>query len=100
MQHSVLIGPAKTNQVFFNGNGQPMTGTVPEVLEYGGQIGILETEIRPGYWIRADLRSKRRLAGKPKRLRKATIAARPYMTPAFEKERDRHMPAMWRDALR
>lgn len=89
-EKAVVIGPAKTNQVFFDRMGQPVRGTVPEVLEYGGQITILEALYDvPGKgptWLRADLRSKRRLTELQKRMRTATIAARPYMRPAFDKE--------------
>lgn len=89
---STTVGPEKLNMVFFDGDGAPVTGTVPEVLEYGGRIRILEVLLRvPGSggieekWIRADLRSRRKLADKPTRLRTADIAARPYMAPAFNK---------------
>jgi hypothetical protein len=85
-EKSVIIGPAKTNQIFFDQAGKPVRGTVPEVLEYGGQITILETELSPGNWQRADLRSRRRLAERPSRLRTVNIAARPYMGPAFDAE--------------
>jgi hypothetical protein len=89
-EKAVIIGPSKTNQVFFDRIGQPVRGTVPEVLEYGGQITILEALYDvPGKgptWLRADLRSKRRLTDLKKRFRTATIEARPYMRPAFEKE--------------
>lgn len=105
-EQSVVIGPEKLNMVFFNGDGAPVTGTVPEVLEYGGHIRILEVLLRvprssvgrgkggrfetqaDGFdekWVRADLRSRRRLADKPTRLRGVDIAARPYMTPSFQK---------------
>lgn len=104
---SVIIGPAKTSQVFFDNHRKPVTGTVPEVLEYGGSITILEV-LRPGYtvragtrgfdgrfrpagrveaqWVRADLRSQRRLAGRPTRYRTVTIDARPYMRPSWRAE--------------
>lgn len=82
---SVIIGPAKTNQVFFEGNRRPVTGTVPSVLEYGGSITILEW-FRAGKWERADLRSRRRLAERPTRFRTIDIAARPFMGPAFQAE--------------
>ena len=82
---SVIIGPAKTNQVFFGKDGQPVTGTVPEVLEKGGSIRILEV-LRFGEWRRIDLRmAQDYYAGLPKRLHTAKIAARPYMGPALEK---------------
>ena len=88
-RQSVIIGPTKANQVFFNHHREPVQGTVPSVLEYGGQIKILEANYgRHGKdkWYRADLRSKRRLAELETRLRTVTIAARPYMQPAFDKE--------------
>ena len=98
-----VVGPAKTNQVFFNGDGQPVTGTVPGVLEHGGQIRILEVQIqhgrRKGQWKRADLRSKRRLAGMPTRLRTVTIAARPYMGAALIKEKQK-LPAMFANSVK
>lgn len=100
-QKSVLIGPAKTNQIFFNGDGEPVTGTVPEVLEYGGEIGILEVQNEfTKTWSRADLRSRRRLKDRRTRLRYADVKARPYMTPAFTANREKHIPAMWRDTIK
>jgi hypothetical protein len=82
---SMVIGPEKTNQIFFDGNGSPVRGTVPHVLEYGGDIWVLEAfNTHAQKWYRADLRSKRRLATKKTRLRKVHVEARPYMGPAFE----------------
>lgn len=89
-RRSVVIGPTLLNIIFFNGDGQPERGTVPAVLEYGGQIQMLMRYIPYlGKWVRADLRSRRRLVGQQLKMRKVTIAARPYMGPAFEKERPR-----------
>ncbi|MCR4415291.1 MAG: hypothetical protein NUV77_23005 [Thermoguttaceae bacterium] len=97
-RHNVVIGPAKTNQVFFDRDRRPVRGTVPSVLEYGGQVTVLEVH-RHGRWQRADLRSRRRMGGRPMRYRKVTIAARPYMHPAFERERPK-LPAMWKNSVR
>lgn len=97
-RRSVVIGPAKTNQVFFRMDGTPVTGLVPEVLEYGGAIRILEV-LKYGRWQRADLRSKRRLAGLKTRLRTVTIAPRPYMNPALRAEAPK-FPLFWRDAVK
>lgn len=99
--YSVVVGPAKTNQVFFNGAGQPVRGTVPNVLEYGGSIQVLEVWMpRLKKWQRADLRSKRKLAGRQTRLRKVKIAARPYMQPAWEKERsNKKLADIWKDTV-
>lgn len=94
---SVVIGPAATNQVFFNKDRRPVTGTVPSVLEYGGQITILEVLVA-GTWRRADLRSRRRLAQRKTRYRTVEIAARPYMGPALEAEQE-HFVELWRDSI-
>jgi hypothetical protein len=97
---SVVIGPAKTNQIFVDGYGLPKSGTVPGVLEYGGVIGIIEW-FRGGKWYRADLRSRRRIREEniPLRQRDVKIAARPFMGPAYEAELP-GLPAMWRDSVR
>lgn len=95
---SVVVGPARTNQVFFDKDRRPVTGTVPSVLEYGGQITIKEVHGH-GRWQRADLRSKRRLAGLKTRYRTVNIAPRPYMSTALALER-RALPELWRDSVR
>ena len=95
---TVIIGPGKTNQIFFNKDGQPVTGTVPEVLEYGGEIGIFEV-FKFGRWQRADLRSRRRIQGRKQRLRRVKIKARPFMVPAFEKEKSK-LPALWAGSVK
>jgi len=87
---AAVIGPMKTNQIFFDGDGKPVRGTIPNVLEFGGTIRVLEVYKKwmdngRGRWVRADLRSRRRNAGLPKRLRAIKIAARPYMAPALDK---------------
>ena len=97
-RRSVVIGPAKTNQVFFDGDGQPVSGTVPEVLEFGGSISVLEWQLRSGKWTRADLRSKRRLASRPLRKRIVRIQARPYMQPAYAINEPKLGP-LWADAI-
>lgn len=84
IEQSVVIGPTFANQVFFGRNREPVRGTVPEVLEEGGEIRILEAKYGDK-WYRADLRSKRRLSELPTRLRTVRIAARPYMQPVFDK---------------
>jgi hypothetical protein len=99
-RRSVIIGPAKTNQIFFGQDRRPVSGTVPEVLEYGGAIGILEVQksYQGGtFWTRADLRSRRRLAGRPLRLRQVNIRPRPYMHPAFDKNLT-ELPRIWADS--
>lgn len=98
---SVIIGPAKLNMTFFNEHRKPVKGTVPEVLEYGGQITVLEVQRRDGTWTRADLRSQRRLTGRNLRYRTVSIAERPYMRPAAAKERTNpKLSALLKDKLR
>ncbi len=94
----VVVGPMKTNQVFFDKDRKPVTGTVPQVLEYGGQITILEW-FRAGTWQRADLRSKRRIAERPTRYRTVNIASRAFMRPALAAERQR-LPELFKDTVR
>lgn len=95
---TVVVGPAKTNQVFFDKDRKPVTGTVPEILEKGGQITILEV-FKYGRWQRVDLRSRRRLAGLKTRYRKVTIKPRPYMGPAMEAELPKFRE-LWRNSVR
>lgn len=101
---SVVIGPAKTNQVHFEagptGKPRPVTGTVPSVLEFGGTVTKMEVQGAGGGWRRADLRSRRRLAGSRIRFRRSTYEPRPYMGPAFRQElsNPRLMQA-WKDAI-
>ena len=95
---TVVVGPAKTNQVFFGRDRRPVSGTVPSVLEYGGQITMFEVQ-KNGGWQRADLRSRRRLAGRRSRYRTVTIKPRPYMRPALLAELPK-LPALWRNSVR
>ena len=97
-KRTVVIGPTPTNQIFFNRDRRPVTGTVPGVLEYGGEITLLEV-LKWGKWRRADLRSRRRNANLPTRYRTVRIAARPYMQPAFDAALETLDP-LWRDSIR
>lgn len=106
---TVVVGPVKTNQVFFDGQSQPVTGTVPGVLEHGGQIKtmqVLSKRMFTGkyggerdYWVRADLRSRRRLAGRPMRIKTSRINARPYMGPALKQESPK-LPPQWANSVK
>lgn len=119
---SVVVGPEKLNNVYFGGDGQPLTGPVPEVLEKGGVIQVLEVRAFPQsmteaeilrtlgrrrrktdvgdslYWKRADLRSRRRLSGRETRLRRIEIKPRPHMQPAFAAELPK-FPELFRGQL-
>ena len=94
---SVVIGPVKLNQVFYQGDGKPAAGTVPQVLEFGGRIGIREV-LKYGRWQRNDLRKKTKEANLPSRIRWVQISARPYMGPALAKTRPR-FPELWRNSV-
>ena len=67
-RQSVVIGPTRLNQ---KGRGE-----APPLLEYGGKATLVRR-------------------GKKKRV---TYQARPYMGPAFEKEKPQ-LPAMWRGSI-
>ena len=67
-KRSVVIGPEK-----LSGKNK---GEAPSLLEYGGTT-------------QSNLRGKKRTV---------SIAARPYMGPAFEKEQPK-LPAMWRNSI-
>jgi hypothetical protein len=83
---SVVVGPVALNIKHSLNGGSLEGGTVPQVLEHGGTLGILEIQHRDGSWSRADLRSRRRIAERPQRVRRAHYAARPFMGPALRKE--------------
>ena len=69
-RRSVVIGPAR-----LSGNNR---GDAPSLLEYGGTTTIRRRKSR-------------------RRVRR--IRARPYMGPAFEKERVR-LPVLWKNSIR
>lgn len=87
---SVVVGPRKLNILFFGGQGKPLKGLVPQVLEFGGDItAIQQLKNVPGKgptWMRMNLRrSIRPDDHRPIRNHRVTIAARPYMRPALDK---------------
>jgi len=79
-RRSVVIGPQRLNLPGRQA-GQKI-GDAPEALEQGGFSTVIEGSSR---------RSRRR--------RRMRIKARPFMGPAFEKERPK-LPAMWAGSLR
>lgn len=83
----VVIGPRALNMIFYDGNGQPARGTVPEVLEKGGTIRVREVYLKTiDKWVRYRHNSRAHRHIKQQRMRAITIQARPYMLPAFRKE--------------
>lgn len=80
-----VIGPIKLNQVDYL-NGQRGSGTVPQLLEFGGYRSVVEVRRGDGSWVRADQRSRRRLATMEQRVRTAHYAAHPWMKPAMDTE--------------
>ncbi len=96
---NVVIGPVLHNVVYFDKDRKPVRGTVPKVLEEGGEITLLEV-FKAGRWRRADLRSRRRLAEFKTRYRKVAIQARPFMGPAFEREKNESLKPLWAGAVR
>lgn len=95
---TVVVGPARLNIIFFDGDRQPVSGLVPEILEYGGVIQVLEV-FKYQQWQRADLRSRRRNAQFQQRFRRSHIAPRPYMRPSLAKAKNMLANA-WKDEFR
>jgi len=97
IRRSVVIGPVKLNQKQYLG-GKLQSGTVPEVLEYGGTAGIREKQRYPGgKWTSMGRRRPR--PGEAVRVRLAKYEARPFMRPAFLKEQSESLPKIWRNAV-
>jgi len=99
--NSVIVGPAKSNQVNFNADGKPTKGTIPSVLEEGGEIQVEEffNEFAQK-WYRRDQRYKRAggQASRKRRRRKIRIQARPFMLPAFERSKHK-LPEYIRNSI-
>ena len=94
-EDNVVIGAMPLNMKNVVGAGGEK---IPQILEHGGTV--IQTEVfKWGKWRRADLRSRRRNAGLQMRKRRIPIAARPFMGPAFEKEKAK-LPACWSGTLR
>lgn len=94
-RRSLVVGPLRFNQLSLNGAGF-VSGAVPRVLEHGGEIGVVEEQLSGGLWVRKDLRSRRRQ--RPTRVRRVTIAPRPFMGPALAQNMDK-IVQFWRGAV-
>src|SRR5690606_36940867 len=78
-KRSVIIGPTQLNQQTRDGDGNPVRGEVPEALETGGEIHILEEQLFPGSdKYRRAAGNRRRDPRRETRLRKVKIEARPH----------------------
>jgi hypothetical protein len=115
---SVVIGPYKLNMSADNSIAN--RGSVPEILEHGGDFDVSEVlfdqsiffrnvdrrtnidkwNLRPG-WRRIDYRMGRRhmLAGMQTRRRRVSIAARPFMGPALASGMDGYA-RKWKDTVK
>lgn len=88
---SGVVGPVLLNQVASFGNPAQ---TVPNVLQKGGTVQVLEEEVQLSqaagggrFWIRVDLRRRRtRNPPRPRRVRRVRILARPYMDVALDNQ--------------
>jgi hypothetical protein len=125
---NVVIGPVPIHQLTFNTSLNVQAGIVPEILEYGGSAGVIESAFRDQagglHWQRRDLRRYGKVAviaalranmGKGQymkladgnfvvptghnRFRTYRVKARPYMHPAFDKGREQ-IPALWADSIK
>lgn len=98
VDENVIIGPALLDM----GNdedGRPAAGTVPQTLELGGGMVVIESELRPGRWRRLPRRERRKFSHLPTRRRVVKIEPRPYMRPALEANLQ-HIPIEFRDSAR
>jgi len=74
-EKNVVIGPVRLSR---------KPGQAPEALEHGGQTTISRRRWRRGRRVTVT--------------QKTRIAARPFMGPAFEREKPK-LPAMWADSI-
>lgn len=93
----VVVGPVRLNHVA-KLNRVILAGTLPQLMEFGGQAGIREWyDPRGRRWIPGAWRSKRLGAQFRQRIRRARYAERPFMAPALEAEvRAGTIPSAWR----
>lgn len=94
---TVKIGPAALNMVYAGANGKPRVGLVPEVLEFGGEIGVREIQTPKGKWIGqrgSHIPGWAKML--PARVRYVYVSARPYMRPALRANQGK-FPEMWRN---
>ena len=106
-RQAVIIGPVALRGSSGNAATAPVSGTVPNVMEFGGPIAVSEQQItfhdhgkEVVQWVQANPR--RRRSGKrdlPRRRRRVPVDARPFMGPALEAEAQ-HIPDAWAGSVR
>ena len=84
---TVVVGPVRVNQIGFTEAKRVARAGPPDILENGGPFNVFEVMYPSGEWVRADLRSRNRIAKMPQRFRAVTIRPRPYMKPALDRTR-------------
>lgn len=93
---SLVVGPVGLNQKNAQSSGEFIT--IPQLMEFGGELSILEVSTNKGQtWWRADQRRNPR-EWEIFRRRRASYAARPFMGPSLEAEKD-HIPDAWSGSL-
>jgi len=95
---AVDIGPVKLTRTFFNRDRQPLNGTIPHVLEHGGEITILEV-FDGSKWRRPNRKERKNPEGLQTRLRTVKIQPRPFMSKAVEIQKPK-FPAMLADTFK
>lgn len=92
-KQSLVVGPVKLNQAndLVGGAGRV---TIPQLMEHGGRVSILEKSYDGTRWRRADRRRRTR-AWEVTRRRIATYQPRPFMGPALIAE-THNIPRAWR----
>jgi hypothetical protein len=92
---TVVVGPVLLNQQQFMGVVLAK-GTVPQVLEKGGTVGVREKRVGKR-WQGIGRRKAR--GGQPTRVRRTTYRPRPFMGPALAAEAPK-FPDLWANSVR
>ena len=103
-RQAVIIGPVGLGR---SGSAAtaPVSGTVPNVLEFGGAISVSEQQVsfydhgeRVTRWVQTNAR-RHGNRNVPRRRRRVRVEARPFMGPALEAEAQ-HIPDAWAGSVR
>lgn len=82
---TTAIGPALLSLTYEDGDGRPLSGPVPEILELGGEIQILEVLVGQD-WKHLTRSQRQRYPNATTRTRTVSIKPRPFAVPALENE--------------